>query len=156
MAGYEFVTFWEFDAPIDRVWDEIYDAEHWPQWWKAVKAVALVAPGDASGIGAVRRYTWRGVLPYSLSFEMTTTRVEPCVRLEGTAVGELSGSGCWHFSDRDSRTQVGYNWNVETSTRWLQLLRPVARRLFEWNHDVVMRWGFEGLKQRLAARRCQS
>ena len=150
MASYEFVTSWEFDAPTERVWDEIYDAERWPEWWKAVEAVVLVAPGDASGIGGVRRYTWRGVLPYRLSFEMITTRVEPFVRLEGQASGELSGSGCWYFSNRDSHTHVRYDWKVETSKRWMQFLRPVARPLFEWNHDVVMRWGFEGLTKRLA------
>jgi hypothetical protein len=150
MTRYEFITQWELSAPIDRVWDEIYHSERWPEWWKAVEAVEQIAPGDASGVGAVRRYTWRGVLPYRLTFEMTTTRVEPRVRLEGIASGELSGQGCWHFSNRDSMTQVRYEWKVETSKRWMQFLRPVARPLFEWNHDVVMRWGFEGLKQRVS------
>src|SRR6185295_16169693 len=120
MADYEFVTLWEFNAPVDRVWDEIYHAERWPQWWKAVEAVDLIAPGDDSGIGAVRRYTWRGVLPYRLRFEMRTTRIEPCARLEGVAFGELSGKGCWLFSEANSRTHVRYEWKVETSRRWMQ------------------------------------
>jgi len=152
MARYEFVTQWEFNAAIDRVWDEIFHSERWPEWWKAVEAVEPIAPGDESGVGAVRKYTWRGVLPYRLSFEMTTTRVERCVLLEGAASGELSGEGCWHFASHASKTQVRYDWKVETSKRWMQFLRPVARPLFEWNHDVVMRWGFEGLKQRLGSR----
>ncbi|MEA2376163.1 MAG: hypothetical protein QOD13_70, partial [Thermoleophilaceae bacterium] len=28
-------------------------------------------------------------------------------------------------------------------------LAPVARPVFEYNHDVVMRWGGEGLARRL-------
>jgi hypothetical protein len=33
----------------------------------------------------------------------------------------------------------------------MNLLSPLARPLFKWNHDVVMGWGAEGLKKRLAA-----
>jgi hypothetical protein len=31
----------------------------------------------------------------------------------------------------------------------MKLLKPIARPLFEWNHDVSMRWGAQGLAQRL-------
>ena len=42
-------------------------------------------------------------------------------------------------------------WNVETTKRWMNLLAPIARPLFEWNHNVVMNWGAEGLEKRLGA-----
>jgi len=35
---------------------------------------------------------------------------------------------------------------------WMNLLAPIARPLFEWNHNVVMNWGAEGLEKRLGAR----
>jgi hypothetical protein len=149
VARYEFVTEWTFQAPLDRVWDEIAAPERWPEWWKAVLAVVPLAPGDASGIGAIRRYTWRGVLPYTLSFDMTTTRSDRYVCLEGDATGELRGHGCWRFSSSGPETRVRYDWHVEATKRWMTLLAPVARPAFEWNHDVVMRWGFDGLSRRL-------
>jgi hypothetical protein len=31
-------------------------------------------------------------------------------------------------------------------------LAPLARPVFGWNHDVVMRWGGEGLARRLGGR----
>jgi hypothetical protein len=31
----------------------------------------------------------------------------------------------------------------------MNLLAPVAQPVFEYNHDVVMRWGGEGLARRL-------
>jgi hypothetical protein len=31
----------------------------------------------------------------------------------------------------------------------MNLLAPIARPLFEWNHNVVMSWGAEGLEKRL-------
>ena len=34
----------------------------------------------------------------------------------------------------------------------MKTLAPVARPVFEYNHNVVMRWGGEGLARRLGAR----
>ena len=48
-------------------------------------------------------------------------------------------------------TAVLYEWHVETSKRWMNLLAPLARPVFAYNHDVVMRWGGEGLARRLGA-----
>ena len=42
-----------------------------------------------------------------------------------------------------------YEWNVRTTKAWMNVIGPVARPLFAYNHDVVMRWGGEGLAQRL-------
>jgi len=33
----------------------------------------------------------------------------------------------------------------------MNMLSPLARPLFKWNHDVVMSWGAEGLRKRLGA-----
>jgi uncharacterized protein YndB with AHSA1/START domain len=151
-ASYKFVTHWQFQAsPVD-VWDAIHHSERWPQWWKAVESVVELQKGDSTGVGSLRRYTWRGALPYRLSFDMRTTQVEPPVRLEGRASGELEGRGCWTLSGQGSTTLVRYDWEVEANKRWMQILSPIARPLFEWNHDTVMRWGFEGLTARLAQR----
>ena len=152
MTSYKFVTNWRFDAPIVRVWDEITHPERWPQWWKAVESVVELKAGDDEGLGAVRRYTWRGALPYRISFDMQTTRISKFSLIEGQATGELSGRGCWSLSTDASATVVRYDWEVDTTKLWMRILSPVARPLFEWNHDTVMRGGFEGLTRRLVVR----
>ena len=149
MAAYAFITRWDIHAPIQRVWDAIYHSESWSRWWKGVESVVELQPGDPNGVGSVRRYTWKSRLPYALTFEMRTVRVEPLIALESLASGELTGRGLWRFSHLDDGTSVRYEWNVQTTTRWMNLLTPVARPLFAWNHDVVMRWGEEGLKRLL-------
>ena len=68
------------------------------------------------------------------------------------AIGELQGRGLWQLSIESDETIVRYDWNVETTKRWMNLLSPVARPLFEWNHNVVMGWGAEGLERRLGTR----
>jgi len=149
MTAYTFVTNWRFDAPVSAVWDELFHPERWPEWWKAVESVVELAPGDEDGLNAVRRYAWRGALPYRLTFDMRTTSVERFTRLEGLATGELVGRGCWHFTKEGALTAVRYDWEVETTKWWMRLLSPIARPAFEWNHDVVMKWGFEGLRRKL-------
>jgi len=67
---YALVTEWCLEAPIERVWDAIYAVEVWPRWWKYVLTVEELEKGDASGVGAVRRYTWASRLPFRLSFNM--------------------------------------------------------------------------------------
>ena len=107
--------------------------------------------GDERGVGSIHRYTWKSKLPYRLSFDMETVRIEPPLLLEGVAIGELQGRGLWQLSTEGNETIVRYDWNVETTKRWMNFLAPIARPLFEWNHNVVMNWGAEGLKKRLGA-----
>ena len=46
-----------------------------------------------------------------------------------------------------------YEWNVATTRQsGVNLVAPVARPIFAWNHDWVMARGGEGLARRLGAR----
>jgi hypothetical protein len=150
VADYNFVTVWQFPSPLAPVWDLVYHSDEWPAWWRGVERVERVAEGDERGIGAVRRYTWKSRLPYRLAFDMRLVRVEPHALIEGEAVGELQGTGRWSFSETAGLTTVRYDWNVSTTKPWMNLLAPLARPVFRWNHDAVMRWGAEGLARRLS------
>jgi uncharacterized protein YndB with AHSA1/START domain len=152
MADYRFLTTWVLDAPIERVWDALYDSERWPEWWRGVERVQVLEPGDADRVGELSRYTWRSRLPYSLEFDMRTTRVERPFLVEGAAQGELTGEGRWRLFEGNGTTAVTYEWVVETTERWMNLLAPLARPVFAWNHDVVMRNGGEGLARLLGVR----
>lgn len=147
---FHLITHWQLDAPLGRVWDLLIKVEDLPQWWRAVKSVELIQPGDSNGIGAVRRMTWRTALPYELSFDMRTIRVEPMTLIEGEAFGELDGLGRWTLSERDGVTHVRYDWIVKVTKPWMRLMSPILRPVFAWNHDKVMAWGLEGIRRRLA------
>jgi hypothetical protein len=49
-------------------------------------------------------------------------------------------------------TAVTYEWSVATTKAWMNLVAPLARPVFAWNHDWVMRRGGEGLARELGAR----
>jgi hypothetical protein len=149
MADYNFNTVWRFKAPLAPVWDLVYRSGEWPSWWRGVERVERLQEGDANHVGSVQRYTWKSKLPYRLSFDMRLTRVEPMSLIEGEAFGELTGRGLWLLSSEGDVTIVRYDWKVETTKLWMNLLAPLARPVFKWNHDVVMNWGAQALAARL-------
>ena len=152
MANYRLTTIWRIDAPVQQVYDAICRPSRWPSWWRGVKNVVELEPGDHRGVGRVLRYTWKGLLPYALTFTIQVVRVMPLVALEGVASGELEGMGRWLFSQEGSVTAVCYEWRVRTTRPWMNLIEPIAGPLFEWNHDLIMREGGKGLARLLNAR----
>ena len=148
---YQFVTNWRLEAPIEDVWAAIADSLRWPEWWPGVTSVVDITPGRADGIGLVRRYTFRSVLPYNLVFDVRTTRVEAPTALDGEASGELVGTGRWLLRSRNQATLVRYIWEVDTAKRWMNALAPLLRPLFVWNHHAIMRAGEAGLRRHLEA-----
>ena len=123
--------------------------DRWPDWWRYVAKVDLLKKGDTSDLGSIRRITWKTALPYSLTFDSELTAEVKHHRMEGRAFGELDGKGIWTFSREGNETVVRYDWLVNTTKAWMNLLSPIARPIFAWNHDKVMEAGFEGLKKRL-------
>jgi uncharacterized protein YndB with AHSA1/START domain len=143
-------TQWVMTAPPVAVWEALSKPEGWPTWWRAVEKVEVIDPGDASGLGAYRRFTWRTALPYAITFNMRTTLIEPLSIIEGRADGELDGTGRWTLTAADGETHVRYDWIVEATKPWMRVLAPVLRPVFAWNHDKVMEWGREGLERKLS------
>jgi len=156
MTRYAFVTLWHIDAPIDRVWEEIAHPERWPSWWKYVARVEKREEGDENGVGSLWHHEWKTALPYTLVFNLRTTRAEKPQILEAASTGELSGTGRWQLTPQASVTIVRYDWKVSTTRSWMNLLAPLARPLFAWNHKVVMQEGGEGLARLLGARLLQA
>jgi len=148
---YHLVTVWQFDAPIQAVWDAILDAEAWPQWWRGVERVVTIACGDVNGVGARRHYTCKSTLPFRLSFVSQVTRIEPLRLIEGQVEGALEGLGRCQLDADTGLVTVRYEWHVHTTRAWMNLLGPLARPLFRWNHDALMQAGGIGLTRHLGA-----
>ena len=152
MTEYSLTTVWHFEAPIDEVWDAMSHSERWPEWWPYVAEVRVLKTGNRDGLNEVRRFHWRTCLPYTLTFDLLATRVDPCVVIETDVSGDLVGHGRCCFSSDADLTRLDYQWNVRTHVDWMNRFAPVAKPLFEWNHRRVMQAGREGLARRLALR----
>ena len=111
MAEYHFVSIWQIQAPIERVWEEIYHAERWPSWWKYVVGVDELEPGGADGVGKRQRFLFRTRLPYMLGFEACLTRVKPPSKLEPRPPGN------WRvLAAGPSPQPTVARWSVTTGT----------------------------------------
>lgn len=149
-ARYAFRSEWRLRAPRETVFDVLHASERWPEWWRGLERVDKLEEGDPDGRGSLGRYTWRSLLGYRLEFEMRITRVEPPQRMEGRATGDLDGIGSWRLYDEGrATTRVVFEWRVRTTRAWMTALAPVARPVFRWNHDRIMRAGGRGLARRL-------
>jgi uncharacterized protein YndB with AHSA1/START domain len=152
VAAYCFLTTWLFDAPRERVWDVIYDAAGWPEWWPGVRRTEIAYPGDERGEGALWRSTWRSVLPYELEFDFAIRTVDRPTLLVGEARGELAGTGTWRVYESALGTASTWEWQVSTTLGWMNAAGPFGRPVFAWSHHRIMRRGGEGAARRLGCR----
>ena len=144
MANYEFITTWKLKSPLPPVWATVADFGAWGRWWRGVSAQVLT-PADESGLNGVHRFVFRSKLPYALTFDFQTTRVEPMSNIAGKAIGDLHGTAEWTFAEQADLTVVTCDWKVATTEAWMNLVAPVAGPVFRWNHHVIMDWGGHGL-----------
>jgi hypothetical protein len=152
LTRYRFLTTWLLETSCAAAWEVLEDPLHWPEWWRGVVRAREVDGGDEGRVGSRYRVAWRSRVPYELEFDFTVRRLEKGRYMEGETTGDLEGTGCWRLFEDNGITAVLYDWDVSSTKRWMNLLGPVARPVFEYNHDVVMRWGGEGLARRLGVR----
>ncbi|MBK7231251.1 MAG: SRPBCC family protein [Saprospiraceae bacterium] len=146
---YHFITEWKFEAPVELVWEEIYHSENWPSWWRGVLSAQTIETGNETGIGDRKKFVWQSLLPYKLSFESVLVENIKYRKLAGNAFGELEGTGIWTFEEKNGMTYLRYDWKVKTTKKWMNVIAPIAKPFFKWNHDVIMEWGHKALAQRL-------
>lgn len=151
MAEYHLLTVWRIEAPLQEVFAAVEDTLRWADWWPSVRKVEQTVAGDEKGIGSVRRYVWRGRLPYRVVFDVCATRIDELAALEGVATGDLAGSGRWKFSSQGKLSIVHYEWHVHSKRWWMNLVAPLARAIFIRNHAQIMAQGGKALARRLKA-----
>jgi len=148
---YMFLTTWFLPARVETVWEELTRPERWPKWWGGLLSVRRIEEGDVLGIGAVRRFTWVGWLPYLVTVNLRVTQKERPRLIVSQASGSLEGVGTWRLEPAVGGTTATYEWNVRTTNPVMNALGVVCKPLFSWNHNVVMDRGLEGLTEWLTS-----
>lgn len=138
MAQYHFITEAALTAPAERVWAVVSRPEDYPAIWRWCRRVEVLDAGGADLLGARHRLHFGTALPYTITVTTEVVRVEAPGLLETRADGDLHGRGRWTLT-AGAHTSVRYEWLVATTKRWMNVLAPVARPVFTWNHDVLMR-----------------
>lgn len=148
MARYSFVTTWRLAAPIDKVWEALSVPQVW--WPSMVSSVQLTPPGE-NGVGARYERVTRGRLPYSLHYILTITQRDRPHAMSYDSEGALFGKGRHVLREAGGATEVVFSWDVATTGFWMNLLAPLLKPLFAWNHGYVMAEGEQALARYLRA-----
>jgi hypothetical protein len=149
VADYRFVTTSEIAVPRNRAWAEVSRPERWVTWWPGLNEVKQLEPGDDEGRGTLLEFVFKSFLPYTLSFRGRITLIEPPQRMEIDAIGELEGNAVYELEDLGESTRMRLTWTVKTTKTWMNVLAPIARPFFAWNHDILMKAGARGLARKL-------
>jgi len=121
--------------------DTVVDLEHYPDWWRQVRAVVRLGPDDA-------RVLCRSTLPYTLDLVLHAVSREAPV-LEVAVSGDLHGTVRWRLTPEPGGTRMDFEQDVEVvgALAWASV---VARPLLAWNHHRMMAGCLAGLRARLA------
>lgn len=150
MTPYRFLTLLAVTASAEAVYRAIADP-HWVDAWGDATRMERRSEGDAHGLGACFDATVRAPLGYKLTARIETVAAEPWSLLRMRASGSVEGTGLWELTEHDDRTEVRFEWAVSTTERWMDLLAPVARPIFERSHGIVMRNAAETAARHLGA-----
>ena len=136
-------------ASQQDAWALLFDGEGWPRWWPSVRTVEVVEPGSPDGVGRLLRFNFRTRLPYTLTFQARLVEVAKPTRLVAAAEGELVGTWTCELHQDGADLAVRHVWAVTTTRRWMNVLAPLARPVFSWNHAALMREGGQGFAAQL-------
>lgn len=145
LTFYRFRSEWSLEASRERVFETLKDLEGYVAWWPEVRDVKRIAEGRFEVVA-------RATLPYELRF-ITSQSVldENAGIIEAGLRGDLNGFTRWTLSQSNGHTVAVFDEEVHTGKRLLNVLAPVARPAFRYNHTLMMRHGQEGLQRLLTA-----
>jgi hypothetical protein len=144
MRQYHFRDQWTVRAPREAVWELISDPTNYPRWWPIYQEAIFLK--NTGGVGSMVRLRFRVLLPYTLTIVTTTTHSDPPGLAEGTVAGELVGSWRWQLESEPGGTRVTFEEWVGTNKWILDLLAPLAFKLFEQNHRIAAERGAKGMR----------
>lgn len=138
-AKYHLTTELRLSADPEEVWEALVQVPSWPSWWRWLKRVRVLAPGDAEGLGGRFRGHLAGPMRYNIRCDIEILRPVRPTLIAFHSTGDLQGRGEIRLRQNEAGgTDFTFTWLVRTSKWWMNLLAPVARKRFIRNHDRLM------------------
>lgn len=150
LNSYRFNECWAIPAPLEVVWERITDLRTYPEWWPEFQEATVL--DGCTGLGARVAVHVKAALPYHMRFELEIVRYEPMRLTEVCVRGDLNGFMRWTLEPMAGGTRLSFEEEVRTGKLLLNLLAPIAKPFFAWNHTSMMENGERGLRAYLAAR----
>lgn len=137
---YHFLSEYTLTSDREAIWAALTAVATWPEWWRALKRIDVVKEATSDdGVGAVYRNHVRAPTGYGFVYSTEIADVDRPSRIDVISSGDIVGRGRFLLSDSASGgTDVSFAWLVETPKWWMNLVAPLARPAFTWNHDKLM------------------
>lgn len=144
---YHFVTEMRLTSSPSSVEHALGDVTAWPTWWKWARAVDHINDVPSGTVGARYRNKVGTPMLYGFTYETEIVDVSTGrIRLDST--GDLEGTGLFEYESTESGgVHLRFSWLVQTPKWWMNLVGPVARPVFTWNHDHLMSEFARGLAE---------
>lgn len=135
---YHFETEMLFTSSPSSVERALGEVTAWPTWWKWARRVDHINDVPSGTVGARYRNQVATPMKYGFSYETEVVDVSTGrIRLDST--GELEGAGLFLYEPTDDGgVHLRFSWLVQTPKWWMNLVGPIGRPFFTWNHDHLM------------------
>lgn len=147
--GYE----WRVAGSIEDAFYFISHIRTWPDWWpEIIVAVQSEAIGDTVAVGQSARMQAKSFLPYHLDWLTTVRRLEPPCLIEVDSSVRLSGGFglqgiiCFELRQAGDEVIITNSQEMDAARPLPWPLKPLAARLFQFNHGFAMARGQVGLQ----------
>jgi hypothetical protein len=135
---------WTIEGPIHTVFHFVSDARTFKDWFFVFKDVQPDDPTGTLQVGSHVRCLVKAALPYALDWDITVAEMDipnfiqtDCrVTLGGRF--PLNGYVRYRFQQNGPLVTVINEQELSAERPLPQLLRPLAQRLFAFNHDRAM------------------
>lgn len=131
---------WRIDAPTERVWAALADADRYADWWPFLRGLDT---GEGFVDGAVWTCAVRPPLPYSVRFRVHLVRIVPGRSVRAAVSGDVTGDATLEVSPEGDSTALALRSELRPSRPLLRGLSLVARPVARWGHDAVLDQGVE-------------
>lgn len=139
-AKYHFLSTYELTPDPEQIWAALTDVRTWPAWWRWLKRIDVVRePDGPDGVGGIYRNHVRAKTGYGFVYTTEIVEADPLRRIDIVSAGDIVGRGRFLMAPgAEGGTSLAFAWLVETPRWWMNLLAPIARPAFTWNHDYLM------------------
>ena len=151
MKAYVFVGEWRIAAEPAQVWALVRRIDGWREWWPSMHRVERL-DGPSTAGPETWRFSFQTRLSYVVVFEAAMVTEDPMAGVEVEVIGPFAGRGSWGVRMIDGGTLVRFHCRLRPHLRWVRVISPVARPIFDWAHRVLMVEGGESLALRMGAR----
>ncbi len=151
MANYKFSTVWNIKAPIEKVWDALFDIPKISDWWHSIIKVDETIKGFENGTGSLSHYTLKGFLPHQIKFCTMNSEVVFHKLIVGEIYGDIKGSIRWEFvKDKDHNTTVICTFKIHDTKPLTYFSGFLLFPLYKKNFRFIFKRGEENLNSYLS------